>query len=167
MENIEQILEYLSYDKESGNFTWIKSPVSHVHEGSNAGFYAKNGYVHIGFGGRLYRAHRLAWFLVYGDWPKKHLDHIDRNKHNNAISNLRECTDSQNGQNCRKAKGKTSRYVGVSYDKHRDSWQAYITIHRKRKVLGRFKTEELAAEAYREAKEKLHTFHGEPSWSHE
>ena len=92
-------------------------------------------------------AHRAAWFLTYGEWPACIIDHIDRNKKNNRIGNLRLATAKQNGQNKSKVKTPTiSAYKGVQRD--RDKWAATITSDGVAKHLGTFNTEEEAAKAY-------------------
>ena len=73
-----QLKEFISYDRDSGKFTWIKSPSRNIKVGSEAGTIHITGYVYIRFLNKQYRAHRLAWFYVYGVWPKDQLDHIKR-----------------------------------------------------------------------------------------
>ena len=109
---------------------------------------------------RKYYAHRLAWFFYYGEWPNGHLDHKDRDPANNAISNLRECTFSENHQNSTRSRG-SSKYRGVSWCKKANKWKAQIGANNKKVYLGYFDDELEAANAYREAKEKYHTFYWE------
>lgn len=79
------------------------------------------------------------------------VNHKDRNKRNNFLSNLEWCTSRENTHHARKRMTSSSKYVGVSYDKQNFSkpWLSRITIDRKTKFLGRFETEELAFEAYK------------------
>ena len=107
-----------------------------------------NGYLVAMVLGKTLKAHRVIWALHYGKWPALYLDHIDGDRANNAISNLREATPSQNGCNRRSAKNSKSSYLGVSWVEWRKRWTATIRISGKRKTIGYFKTEIDAAMAY-------------------
>lgn len=76
------------------------------------------------------------------------VDHIDRDKTNNGVSNLRWTTRIINGRNSKKTKNTTSQYRGVHYDKSRNKWGTKITNYYKTINIGRFNTELEAAEAY-------------------
>lgn len=164
---IEKIIqEYLSYSPEAGTFTWVKRRRG-VKLGSIAGCMALHGYVHIGFSGKTYLAHRLAWLFHTGNWPNFDIDHIDGNRSNNRISNLREATRAENHQNKGKSelicgREPTSKYVGVSYDLSRKKWKAEITKGRIAKFLGRYDSQEEAHDAYRQAKNRMHEFQPVP-----
>ena len=153
----EYLRSILDYNPETGVFTW-KAGRRWVKKGTIAGSPNTSGYMRIVVDGREYKAHRLAWFFYYGEWPKGHLDHKDRNPANNAISNLRECTPRENLQNSTKCWG-SSKYQGVSWDKKANKWTARISVNNKRVHLGYFDDELKAANAYREAKEKYHIFY--------
>lgn len=114
------------------------------------------GYIHIGFDGKYYRAHRIAWFLHYGEQPPIILDHIDGNKTNNKISNLREATPNENQYNQKLARHNTSGVKGVSWNKGTNKWQAHIQINGKKKNLGYYTCIEEAEQAVKEAREQLH-----------
>lgn len=161
MENKESLLsvEYLrnilSYNQDTGEFRWNIS-TNKVRAGDVTGCINKDtGYrqvrMKIGNSTRQFQAHRLAWLYVYGVWPNGSLDHIDRNRDNNRISNLREATDSQNKYNKTKKSNCSSRYVGVSWSDQRKKWCSSITLRGKNRNLGRFNTEEEAALAYNKA----------------
>jgi hypothetical protein len=110
------------------------------------------GYIRVGVGGELFLAHRLAWFYVHGEWPSE-IDHIDRNRANNAISNLRSVTTSQNRQNSGLSRRSTSGVSGVSWDKRRGKWKAHIGIgYKKFQVRYDTKAEAIAARKAAEAK---------------
>lgn len=87
MLTVERLRELLDYDPETGVFRW-KEPRRKCRVGEVAGSLRKDGYVKIQVDGRFYQAHRLAWLCVYGVWPSA-IDHIDGNRANNAIANLR------------------------------------------------------------------------------
>lgn len=96
------------------------------------------------------RGHRLAWYLCYGELPKNFIDHIDGDRANNKISNLRDVTHQQNQWNQTKAKG-------YFWSKQFERWTSQITVNNKRIFLGRYDTEEEASNAYKRAKTKYHT----------
>lgn len=96
------LLRFLTYDTETGEFYWNESPNEHISVGDVAGFlHPITGYIIVGLLGKTYLAHRLAWFYVYGVWPENHVDHIDRNRSNNRIVNLRDVTPAENMANAK------------------------------------------------------------------
>jgi hypothetical protein len=113
-------------------------------------------YSDIWLNGKHYAAHRLAWFYCFKEWPEYYLDHIDGNKSNNAIDNLREATGSQNKYNIKIRKDNSVGYKGVSLDKRCGRYRAYININGKQKSLGYYATPEEASEAYNRAAKELH-----------
>ena len=151
----ELVREYLNYDPDTGVFTWRKksSPKSVV--GAVAGDAKPNGYRTIQLLGCRNFAHRLAWFYVYGVWPKHHIDHINGVRDDNRIANLRDVTQQHNVHNERKPR-RGNPYLGVSYSKDRDKYLAQIYANGKAKNLGRYDTPEEAYAVYIEAKRKLH-----------
>lgn len=153
----EQLKQFLHYDPETGFFTWIKGPRSNIEIGSIAGS-IDDGYIVIRFQFKNYRAHRLAWFYMNGEFPKNHIDHIDGNRANNKFINLRLCTNSENQQNRVSNKNTSSKFVGVSWYKPLKKWVAQIRIKGKLFHKGYFNTEEDAFAAYCKAKQEAHTF---------
>lgn len=105
-----------------------------------------HGYLLIKFDGRNISAHRLAWLIHYGQFPDGNLDHVNGQKKDNRISNLRVATYQQNNANRRGWKNSTSGIKGVGIKNGR--WMAQITVDRKNKHLGYFDTKEQAAKAY-------------------
>jgi hypothetical protein len=96
----EILRSWLSYDSETGEFRWARKPNGGPRKkGVIAGHTKGCGYVTIGLLGKNYKAHRLAWFYVHGNWPRHFIDHIDGNRGNNAIRNLREASDIDNARN--------------------------------------------------------------------
>ena len=106
-----------------------------------------------------YRVHRLVFLYFHGHMPPQ-VDHIDGNRLNNRIENLREATSKQNNQN-RKPTG-SSGVKGVVWHKQSKKWVASICVNRKSVHLGSFENIEDAALAATEAREKLH---GDFAWS--
>ena len=147
----ESLLDYkelhrlLSYDEETGIFRWRTQLSSKGIIGSVAGYSAE--YITITIYGKKYTASRLAWLYVYGEWPELLIDHIDRNKHNNAIDNLQEITNQKNVCNS----DRVDKAKGYCFDNGK--YQSSISVNGKRIRLGRFDTEE-ASIAYVNAKEK-------------
>lgn len=93
----EDIGDYLRYEPETGRFFWIQDVAKNVRAGDEAG--AVNRYRIITFRKVPYTAHRIAWFLFYGEQPPPMIDHWDRIETNNRISNLRETTRRDNRLN--------------------------------------------------------------------
>lgn len=155
--DIDVLREYLSYDKISGKFTWIKSPKATVKIGAVAGSLKPSGYVYIKFKGMFVAAHQMAWAFHTGSWPEKPIDHIDRNESNNAIDNLRLATLKNNSWNTGLSRSNTSGFKGVSLCKANATWIAVVTkSDGKKKRLSGFKTKEEAAHAYNKAAIEYH-----------
>lgn len=95
---------------------------------------------------------------MYGKWPAKQIDHINRDRLDNRIANLREATDAENRQNMGLSVTNKSGVTGVTWDKQRKKWFAKITHNYKQIPLGRFDNIKDAENAYVEAKKRLHTF---------
>ena len=110
-----RLKELLTYDKETGLFYWLVSKGS-VKAGQLAGRLVL-GYVMIGIDGYHHRAHRLAWLYIYGTFPNKEnkpfIDHINRNKADNRIENLRESSKAENKRNTGLYNGSQSGFKGI------------------------------------------------------
>lgn len=146
----------LNYDPVSGAFTWRVRKAFRTIIGAKAGRVTKLGYCVILIDRRNYMAHRLAWLYVHGNWPNQKLDHIDRDKQNNAISNLREATQAQNCYNRKRAINSTSGFKGVTYRRSSGKWNAQIGCAGKRFNLGLYDTPEAAHQAYCDAAKHFH-----------
>lgn len=147
--------EYLSYDPETGLFTWIKKPSSKTLLGAIAGTPTVYGYTQIGLFKQLYSAHRLAWFYQYGVWPTQNIDHINGIRTDNRIANLRDVSCGGNNQNQTRPQ-RDNPYLGVHKFKGRDRWRAAISVNNNSIHIGSFATPEEARDAYVAAKRKLH-----------
>ncbi len=145
----------LQYDPETGLFTRIE-PVRGHRVGQVAGYLRPDGYIDIRCGGRLRRAHRLAWLFMTGVYPRQEIDHINGDPADNRWCNLRLATSAQNKHNSRVHKDNRTGVKGVTWDKSRNKYMAQICVNRKNKGLGRFVTVAEAAEAYRLASLELH-----------
>ncbi len=116
--------------------------------GSKAGTTSHDGYWRLLVKGKQQLSHRLAFFYMTGEWPKEHVDHINRIKLDNRWCNLREATASQNNRN-KKVNGKNSTGIkGVSAGRD-GKFRVYL-------CLGTFATKEEAKKVYNEAASKLH-----------
>jgi hypothetical protein len=157
MLNLDRLKELLHYDPETGVFTRRISRTS-APAGTVAGSKHDGGYLTIWIG-KAHKAHRLAWFYVHGRWPIACIDHIDGNRANNRIANLREATHADNAQNIRRAYSNniSSGLLGV-YWHAAGKWQAKITVNGRAKSLGLYDTRECAQVAYISAKARLHPF---------
>ena len=155
MNEITQKLLCEMFEYRDGDLVRKITTSSNAIKGDVAGTDCDNGYIKTSIDGKRYYNHRLIFLINHGYLPK-FVDHIDRNRSNNRIENLREVTNQQNSFNmnkCVSINGKlpSSNYKGVTWDKSRNSWIAYIKINRKTKYLGRFIDEIEAAQAYNEA----------------
>ena len=155
-QNISQarLHELVSYARDTGVFTWNKSR-RRCRSGSPTGCKMKNGYICIRLDDVLYTAHRLAWMYVHGRWPANQLDHINGDRADNRIDNLREATNAENAQN-RLRKDNKSGFPGVRAENNK--WLAEIKVNYKPIRLGLFATPEEAHAAYLAAKRGFHPF---------
>ena len=150
----EILQSVLKYDPETGRLFWLRR--ADARECWNTRYAGKeaftsltsDGYRQGGIFGKVYLAHRVIWTLETGAWPAEFLDHIDGCKANNRLSNLREATCGQNCRNRKSHRGSSSKYLGVSWNKVREKWQAFIRTDGKQKFLGLFEYEKEAALAY-------------------
>jgi len=161
---IEKLKEYLDYDPETGNFIW-KVHTGWASPGKPAGCKTKKGYIQIGISLKSYYAHKLAWLFVHGKYPKGEIDHINGNKADNRITNLRDVTVKENQRNASLRKDNSSGFVGVCFYKKTGEWCAYIKVDGKRIHLGNFVDKELAILARKKANKKygFHKNHGRNS----
>ena len=144
----EYLKEILDYNPKTGELTWLKNRQKRL-VGREAGCIGFHGYRRISIQYKKYFTHRLAWLFVYGgSYGDVTIDHIDRNKLNNSIDNLRESSRSENCANIGLRRTNTSGYVGIVYvPGERKAWKAQIRHNRKRFLVGYFLTPEEAAKA--------------------
>jgi HNH endonuclease/AP2 domain len=167
----------LDYDPETGELRWkARTPdmfmdgdqsAEHVcarwnslHAGKIAGQkMPSRAYLMVAIRPRVYRAHRLGWLIYYGRWPIG-VDHINGVPTDNRLCNLREATQSENGQNLT---GRSERgWRGVTWHEATAKWMSRIKIRGREEYLGLFDTAEQAHAAYLKAKKRLHTFQPVP-----
>lgn len=145
--SIERLKATLHYDPETGKFSRLASSGG-AHIGDEPGYFNDNGYRIISIDGVKYRAHRLAWFYMTGEWPKEDIDHRNTISDDNRWENLREATDQQNLQNQGMPQHNTSGLKGASWREDKQKWRASICSHKKWRHLGYFDTKEEAHAAY-------------------
>lgn len=149
----EEVRERISYDPETGEFRWLTS-VRQSRVGTIAGS-VNHGYRQILIKGRLYNAHRLAWLIMTGEWPKALIDHQNMQRDDNRWCNLREADKRLNARNTGRRVDNTSGYKGVAWDAGQGRWRADINTGNGRKFLGFFDDPADGHLAYAAAAEKF------------
>jgi hypothetical protein len=127
-----------TYDPKTGN---IYNPKGKIIKAKNT-----HGYIYIKIK-RKYNAlgHHFGWYMTYGNVDFEMLDHLNRDRADNKLSNLRIVDNQTNSSN----------QFGKGYSKSGYKWKSYITINYKQKHLGVFETQEEAHQAYIEEKKRL------------
>lgn len=114
-----------------------------------------SGYKTLSINNRHHYLHRIIFLMHYGYMPKQ-IDHIDCNRSNNKIENLRAATDTQNKSNRKRVRTNTSGYKNVAWAKKQNMWHVSIGYKKKNIHIGSFKNIEDAVQAAREARQKYH-----------
>jgi hypothetical protein len=167
----EYVSACLAYNAETGELRWKVRPREHFKHlagfvrfdrhlaGKRAGVLdtAKN-YRRVKLAKRLLQEHRVTWLLHYGEWPNLDIDHINRDRSDNRICNLRLATSSQNAHNTVLSSSNTSGYKGVSWESQTKKWRACLWFENTLMRLGRFSTPE---EAYAVVSQKRNELLGE------
>jgi hypothetical protein len=148
---LREFNELLMYDPDTGEFRWKRSRRGAA-KGGLVGCKTPDGYMHGKILFKQYQLHRLAWFMVYHRWPTV-LDHINGDRADNRIANLREVSQRVNMQNT--TRHRNGRLVGATYLRKSDTWLSVIRINRKTKYLGTYRTEQDAHTAYLLALEQI------------
>lgn len=169
--SIDYLHKRLRYEPETGKLFWRDCedmPMGWLSQHrDNEAFTAKTnlGYKTGGINRRLFKAHRVIWAMCHGHWPEKEIDHINGDRSDNRIENLREADRSGQGKNMAMRHDNKSGFSGVYFHKASKKWTAQIYLDGVRVSLGYFKSKEEAA-----AKRKIALLeagfserHGEPS----
>jgi hypothetical protein len=166
--SIGHLIECFNYDPMTGRLSWRERPVTHFKDehswrvtnckyaGKEIAGADEKGYLRVPIHGKNYRVHRVCFAIYHGRWPDKQVDHIDGDKANNKIGNLREATNSQNQMNRGAAVNNTSGYKGVHFNKAAKKWHAQIRKKGKNIYLGVFDDPHDAYLAYCQAADKIH-----------
>lgn len=154
---LTRLREAVLYFPETGKWLWLKP--NHMAKRIKAGDPVKEssdsqGHLQISIDGRLYLAHRLAWYFMTGKWPSFDIDHKDRDRKNNKWGNLRKADKQKNSFNSSVRKTNFLGLKGVG--KHNNKFTARITVSEKIRLIGRFLTKEEASKAYEDAAKKQH-----------
>jgi len=151
----EILKSLLDYNPDTRVFIWRVKPRYKIEIGSIAGGVTDEGYRRIRIRGKFYKEHRLAWLYVFGKFPDNMIDHINRNRADNRICNLRDVSGSVNQHNCKTRTDNTSGVKGVYWHKATQKWCAYIILNNKQKHIGLFITMEEAVVARQAAEKQL------------
>jgi hypothetical protein len=149
----DELKAILDYNPITGHFT-NRCNRGPVYKGFRAGSPSGHGYRKINLGKKRYYEHHLAWLFVFGEWPDE-IDHIDRNGSNNAISNLRKATRSQNCCNSA-TRQSLAGLRGAYLDKRVNRWYSHIQMDGEYRHLGMFENAEQAHAAYMQALTEVH-----------
>jgi hypothetical protein len=149
----ERLREVLSYYPETGIFAW-RVNTNRVRVAQVAGNLNPRGYRRIKINGRDYKAHRLAWLYMTGEWPPTEIDHINCDRDDNRWANLRTATRGQNARNARRPAHNSSGLKGASWHAGDKKWRAQIRVDGRTKHLGQFDNPIDAHKAYVAAAEE-------------
>ena len=143
------------FEYRDGELYWKVSTNSKIKVGKKAGCITSKGYLTIKVNKKPYLAHKIIFSIHYGYIPKE-IDHIDLNKLNNKIENLREATREQNQWNRKLQSNNSSGIKGVYWHKRDKSWRVQLRFNKKMNYIGSFKDLELAELVASEARSKYH-----------
>lgn len=167
----ELLRKLLRYEPETGKLYWRKR-TKEVHDFDrgrrffNSRYAGKEAFAHVGASGylkgaiynRYHSAHRIVWAVYYGKWPENQIDHINGDKQDNRISNLRDVSHAENGKNRRVNKNNTSGVTGVSFVVSKGRWVASIRPDGEHIYLGAYIDKKDAVRA-RKCAERKYGFH--------
>ncbi len=159
--DIQTLRRVLDYNPETGVFTRTARLAQCHQVGDRADYEVTSsklkGYRRVGLFNERYLAHRLAWFHFYGEWPGKMIDHINGEKGDNRIANLRDVSAQTNLQNKRRCRpSNVSGLLGAVWNPPTKTWRARIQTGKTFVHIGMFNTAQEAHEAYVKAKRIYH-----------
>lgn len=155
-----QLRGLFTYD--NGQLYWTHAATKKEWRGKRAGTKHPDGYIYISVHGVRYMAHRLIWSLMMGAIDDNlQIDHINRNRSDNRITNLRNVTKTENMRNMKMMKTNKSGYNGVHWLRNQKKWVATININGERVVLKQTIHLQLAIEARKKAEKKYGYHNGE------
>lgn len=174
--DVAALHEIVRCDPDAGLLFWLERPASmfkssekRTAEHCAAAWNSKNagkealsapteGYKHGTIFGVKYRAHHVIWAMVHGAWPKDDIDHINGDRSDNRIENLRDVCRQENSRNASRSRNNKSGVTGVFWYKNYGMWKVEIGINYKNKCVGYFRSFDEAVAARRNAEMK-HGFH--------
>ncbi len=148
----ERLQELLIYDEHTGVFTNKFTRNSRCKKGTTVGSKNSRGYLQVSIDRKFYVLHRLAWLYIHGNMPSDQIDHINGNKEDNRIENLRDVTNAENSRNLHKPTG-NNLVIGVEQTSN-GNYKATISVEGKRITLGTFKEMRFAIKARLDAERK-------------
>ena len=154
----DRLTYVIDYNPDDGQFRWRNPTHSKYKVGDVAGCRNGRGYFGIKIDRVLYRRCRLAWFYFHGSWPEQHIDHINRDRADDRIANLRECTDAQNQWNTIARVNSKLGAKNVHFSERLGKYVADIRVNGRTKHLGCFDT---MAEAIASRNTAAMLIHGE------
>ena len=165
----EVLRQLLRYDPDTGRLFWRERdrslfPSQRAWSTWNARYAGTEAFtVDDGYGyrqspifRRILKAHRVIWAMAHGAWPDAQIDHINGDKADNRLANLRPATNAQNMRNLGAYATNTSGHKGVTWHKRAGKWMAQITVDGKCRYLGLFADKNAAVEAYASASAEMH-----------
>lgn len=157
----DRLRSIIDYDPDTGVFRWLWDDAKPARINSRdtkkaAGSIGVDGRRAIKISGTRYYCSRLAWLYMFGVWPTDQIDHINCDKSDDRIANLRECSGAQNHLNVGLTVRNRSGYKGVHWNGRYQKWEAAIRINGVRHYLGRYDAAEDAARRYAAAAVKYH-----------
>lgn len=151
----EEILELVYYDKDSGEILW-KANSGAATLGRKCGWTRPDGYRQVYIKKHPLLLHRVIWLLENGEWPSKLIDHINGDKSDNRITNLRLANNEQNGRNSKIHLKNKSGERNVFWREGHKKWEVSVRVNKKTIYLGWFKDYEFACLVAQEARDKFH-----------
>jgi len=155
----DMVKQLFEYEPETGSLIRKVAAANQTKAGQTVGTLRSDGYLKVQVNRKGWKVHRIIFLLHHG-WLPREVDHINGNKTDNRIENLRAATTQQNQQNCGMSARNTSGYKGVSFNCQSKKWQAaaraIISGQRKKLALGTYETPEAAAEAYQRYAQRSH-----------
>ena len=150
MITVQQLRALLDYEPATGLFRWrLRKGTKSA--GAIAGKRQSCGYIQITIDRRYYYAHRLAWLHAFGKWPADQIDHINRDRADNRLANLRAASPQLNAANAKVNRNSLSGHKGVRYSRRDKAWLARIYINGRAIYLGTHQSIDAAANAYADA----------------
>lgn len=161
--DIERLKYLFSYNSNTGVFTRNVTITGSAKAGTTITSINKDGYLQVRVDGKMHLQHRLAWLYVMGEMPIGDIDHINHNRKDNRIQNIRVVDKATNNKNLSKRRNNTSGYTGVSWLKSYGKWCAEIMCDKEKIIIGYFDDVHEAGKARKRKEIDLgfHENHGE------